>query len=483
MRLAWIKIALFVLVLLAPVVSLACLGTVGNYGQQTHPDYPRADQLLRGKKGRWDQLGEAILHRSPAEKLAIRVRSWMSYRVVGFVDTEKVVSGEGDWLFFRLEFGGGRCLDEAEVAASLRRLAVLSDIGRAAGIDMFIAMSPDKSTIYPEKLNRSVRGYWRCRTESVAAVRRLMKLWAPMLIDHAEALLAEKARHPDVALYFTTDTHWSPYGAAVGLRHLLTQVFPGEAIPSPRLSGETVARPTDLGLMLLSSSQEEFAILDPARETALKVLNRDPAGYRTIVIGDSFYAAMKPAFKEIFPNGNMIEVRSDDTGVGPEVATADRLILSRVERSLVRSDVFGLLKWDQEIPLAVLARNAARAKDCAGFAGPARSTSDGSSIIDVPAGSAGRMPCLRLTLAARKPGILVIALPNPASGAFEPGREFRYRITPDHPVINLVLPDYVAGAHIRLQVEGGNPIEMRTIEMVEIDRPAGLRTAQTRPQP
>jgi len=98
---------------------------------------------------------------------------------------------------------------------------VLSDIGRAAGIDMFIAMSPDKSTIYPEKLNRSVRGYWRCRTESVAAVRRLMKLWAPMLIDHAEALLAEKARHPDVALYFTTDTHWSPYGAAVGLRHLL----------------------------------------------------------------------------------------------------------------------------------------------------------------------------------------------------------------------------------------------------------------------
>ena len=480
MRLAWIKVALFFLVLLAPVVSLACFGTVGNYGQQTHPDFPRADQLLRGKKGKWDQLGEAILHRTPAEKLAIRVRSWMSYRVVGFVDTEKIVSGENDWLFFRLEFGGGRCLNEAEVAASLRRLAVLSDIGRAAGIDMFIAMSPDKSTIYPEKLNRSMRGYWRCRTESVAAVRRLMKLWAPMLIDHAAALLAEKARHPDLALFFTSDTHWSPYGAAIGLRHLLTQVFPGEAMPSPRLSGKTAARPTDLGLMLLSSSKEEFATLDPAPEAELKALNRDPAGYRTIVIGDSFYAAIKSSFKEIFPTGDMIEVRSDDTGVGPVVATADRLILSRVERSLIRSDAFGLEEWDNDIPLAILARNVGRAKNCTGFAGasPAgNELGDDGMLIAIPAGSAARLPCLRLTLA--NPGTLSIDLPDPVSGAFEPGRRLKVRAAPENPIVSLVLPGYASGARIRIQEEDEeSPIAVRAIELGAIDRPPHLTELQ-----
>ncbi len=483
MRLAHIKIALFALVLLAPLVSLAGFGTVRNYGQQTHPDYPRPDQLLRGKNGKWDQLGEAILHRSAAMKLAVRARSWLSYRVVGSVDTDKIVSGEGDWLFFRLEFGGGRCLDEAEVAASLRRLAVLVDIGRAAGIDMFIAMSPDKSTIYPEKLSRSVRGYWRCRTENIAETRRLMKLWAPMLIDHAEPFLAEKARHPGVALYFTTDTHWSPYGGALALRQLLARIFPGAAMPPPRLSGETAARATDLRIMLLSSEQEEFALLDPAPEAELKTLNRDPAGYRTIVIGDSFYATLRYRFEEIFPNGKMIEVRSDDTGVGPDVATADRLVLSRVERSLIRSDIFGLKEWDNEIPLAVLARNVGRATNCAGFAGasPAgNEAGDDGMVIAIPAGSPAQLPCLRLTLAA--PGTLSIDLPDPASGAFEPGRRLKVRAAPENPIVSLVLPGYVSGARIRIQ-EGDeeSPVAVRAIELGAIDRPAHLTANELQP--
>src|SRR5688572_16774946 len=235
MRMAHLKIALFILFLLAPVASLLPFGAVEGYGRAL-AEFPPLGKVLLGKKSRFDQFGNAVLQRSIVQRLAVQLRNGVSYRLVGFVDNERLVSGNDGWLFYRPEFTDGRCLDEAQTAARLRAFAVLMDVGRAAGIDMVMTMSPDKSTIYPEALNSTFRGYWRCRVENSATLRRLIKQELPDLIDHAEPVLAEKARQPDIQLYYVTDTHWTQYGGAIALRQLLAALYPDAHIPAPRLS-------------------------------------------------------------------------------------------------------------------------------------------------------------------------------------------------------------------------------------------------------
>ncbi len=471
MRTAHIKITLFVLFLLAPVAALLALGPVEGYGR-AQPEFPPLGKLLLGKKGRFDQFGDAVLERSIVQRLAVQLRGRVGYQLVGYVDTDKVVSGEDGWLFYRPEFGGGRCRDEAEMATTLRRLATLVGVGRAAGIDMFVSVSPDKSTIYPERLSQVMRGYWRCRAENVAALRRLIRRWAPMVIDHAEPMLEEKAHHPDRALFFMTDTHWSRYGAGLALRQLLAEVFPNAVLPPPQLSGETAWKETDLRRMLLLSPEEEFALLDAAADAELKSISRDPADYRTVIIRDSFYGTISAQLESIFPNGRVMHRVADEASIAAEIAAADRLIMNSIERSLISPDVYGLAKWDGTIATAILARNMARANDCAGFV-RAETTRNGSdadngTLVAIPAGSPEQLPCLRLAPADSGSGTLTIALPDPETGAFEAGREITYRFAPGQPAIGIILPSDAAGAQVRLQVDAG---EIRTVEVGAIARP------------
>ena len=126
-------------------------------------------------------------------------------------------------------------------------------------------MSPDKSTIYPEALNsRSCAatgnaGREQSRHCDGSSSRRL-----PDLIDHADALLAEKARHPDIQLYYPTDTHWTHYGGAIALRQLLAALYPDAHIPPPRMSVWTTTPKMDLlRLLLLRVSRNKGRQAEP----------------------------------------------------------------------------------------------------------------------------------------------------------------------------------------------------------------------------
>jgi hypothetical protein len=394
-----------------------------------------------------DQLGEAVLHRSAVEKLAIELHNWVGYRVVGFVDTTLVVSGDGDWLFYRPEFLDGRCLDRERTAAELRQLAVLIDLGRASGIDLFVSIAPDKSTIYPEMLSAATRGYWRCRVESTAAFRQLLRQEAPAVIDHAEALLAEKALHPDRQLYYVTDTHWTPYGGAIALRQLLAAIYPAEQIPKPRRSG-TRSRATDLSRMLLLPVNEAVDDVDPASWSRP---HGDPDDLRTAIVHDSFYREIAPQLAVVFPNA--LNTGFNDA----HAADADRLIINTVERWLPSRLREGALAWEARLPAAIVQRNLRRARECASFAPAGQPSASGpgkagsGTVVPIPAVEGGRLPCLRLTVAAKHAAMLEVALPNPTTGTFEPGRSFKYKVAPGEQTIAFVLPAHVAGSSVRLQ--------------------------------
>lgn len=469
-----IKVALFAVFLVVPLLSLAVFGVTDIYGGSDHPEFPRIGQVLK-KRGKLDEFGNAVLHRSVAMKEAIRLRSWIGYRLVGFVDAERVVSGEAGWLFYREEFAKGACLNADRAARNLEQLETLIDLSRAAGIDMIVSVSPDKSTIYPEMLNQTMRGYWRCRPHNGLLLRALMRDHAPRLIDHAPPILAEKARDPGRLLYYVTDTHWTPMGAAAALRQLLDVALPGADIPPPTASTEMLRQATDLSIMLLLQRTE--AEPRPARDwrAALPGLNPNPQADRTLLIRDSFYGVLLRDLRAIFPGLRELGYKSKGKMDTSAIATADRIIVNSVERSLLERIKDGPLDWDAPITAALVARNRARAEACTDFT-PVASQRIGFVI---PAPPVGALPCLRVTARMKMAAAnLVIALAG-ASGAFVPGHAIELQVTQDDARVTLVLPEGVTAARLSLNPKRADLDAVEIGRVARPDLPSDHRPSET----
>ncbi len=458
-----IKIAVFAIFLVAPVLSLAVFGVTDIYGGSDHPEFPRIGQVLK-KRGKLDEFGNAVLHRSVAMKEAIRLRSWIGYRLVGFVDTEQVVSGEAGWLFYRADFPQGACLDAGRAARDLTQLETLIDLTRAAGIDMIVSVSPDKSTIYPEMLNQTMRGYWRCQPHDGPLLRAMMRDHAPRLIDHAPPILAAKAQDPGRRLYYATDTHWTPMGAATALRQLLAAVLPGAAIPPPTASSAMLQQQTDLSRMLLLQQTEPAPRPELTWRNALAGLNAGPQAYRTLLIRDSFYGVLLRDLQAVFPG--LLELGYSFKGEldTSAIAIADRIIVNSVERSLLPRIERGALDWDSPIVTALVARNRARAEGCMDFA-PVPAPLHKLAMPDLPA---EMLPCLRVTAQMKKGSAdLAIALAD-NSGAFVPGRAVDLELTRDGAQVTLVLPEGVTAAELDLDPKRA---VLSAVEIGRIARP------------
>lgn len=473
MPIAHLKIALFALFLAAPVATLLLSGSVESFGRE-QPDFPEPREMLRGK-GR-TQLGDAVLERSAAMKLAVKLQNWVGYRLVGFVEARTVVSGKDEWLFHRPDFQEGACIEFDKVAVYFRQLAVLMDMSRASGLDLRISLSPNKSTIYPDELNPLVRGYWRCQARNVAGLRRLFKSELPDMIDHAEPLLAERSRRPDIPLYFTTDTHWTPYGGAIAIRQLLTAVYPGMEFPAPQLSGATKAQRMDLAVALLWPAEEPADEVAPLPRTVLDQLDRRSGHVRTLITHDSFFTRIESQIREAFPNAILVRGAPRSPSFTSEIARADRLIVNMVERGFVKAIQEGALSWEAPIASTIMMRNVKLAADCGSFEAVHRNADStdqerggaGEALV-VPAMAPERLPCLRLSLAASESTTIEIDVPVAKTGAFEPGRAFTYRIGPDSQTIGFVLPDYVAGSKIRVRT--GEAASLSAVEIGTIERP------------
>jgi hypothetical protein len=474
MRIAHLKIGLFLLFLAAPVGSIVLLGNVGSFGRK-QPEFPKIEELVRANAR--TQLGDAVLERSAVMKSAVQVHDWVGYGVVGFVSTSVVISGKDGWLFYRPEFHDGACLDLQNVADQLQRLRALIEIAQASGLDLRVSLSPNKSTIYPEFLHPYVRGYWRCHAKNVVGIRDLLKQHAPFVIDHAVPLLAERIRNPDASLYYIADTHWTPYGGAIALRQLLTAIYPALEIPAPRLADGVVTQKMDLANVLQLPLEKQAGAVAPLPPMVLDQLNRNSADVRTLITYDSFYDRISSQVLAAFPNAVVIR-GAGDASVRSQIASADRLIVNFVERGLVRAITDGALDWKASIPTAIIARNQRVAEQCGSFEAvgdiesPADIGEDIGVAIAVRAVDRQHLPCLRISLVASAPTTITVALPDAASGAFPPEHLIKFRVQAGEQRVGLVLPHHVSGARIGLGVDdGGETAALSAIEVGEITRP------------
>jgi len=474
-----LKIAAFIFIVSAPLLALVLLGAVAPYGQRAHPDFPAFRALVNSKYGAFDQLGRALLDRSAVTKEAIRLKYRLNYDVSRYVDTDLVVSGRGDWLFYKDDFSKKFvCLDEARMARNLAQVDVMTDLASAAGLRMFVSISPDKASVYPEYLHPLARRYWECKNQAAPLLRRLIATHAPRIIDHGAPLFAEKARTNATNLFWHQDTHWSPLGAALARRQLYEAVLgaPAEPVPPPQLTGEIRARETDMGnLMLLLPNTEQYEAVDAGVEEQLSAIYAARPAVNTVLVADSFYTVARFNDPAVFPGLKEFHIDKSDDALFAAVTNADHLIVNSVERSFLARIEGGGLAWPNAIGRAVLARNAAVAQACGNFRSVAGvEQREGRNVFAVPPPPEGHLPCLRIVLETTG-STLEIALPRRSAGgyeaAFSEGRAFTSTLPAGRQVIVMVMPSYVGGKVLGLRQLAGAPISMQGLEIGEMPAP------------
>ncbi|MFA5901805.1 MAG: hypothetical protein WC829_22140 [Hyphomicrobium sp.] len=477
MRFAKLKILLFVAVTASPLVSVVLLGPVGPYGNVARlPEFPTRKQLLNMQPGALDRLAEAALARSAIRRTSIELKNTVNADVVRFIDTPEIVSGTGDWLFLKAELWP-KCLHEATLRPAIANLDLLAGLARAAGIDVVVSMSPDKATIYPSQLHPFAQRFWRCKAAGSALLRRLLAEEAPQVIDHAAPILSGRQHHPGHKLYFHTDTHWTPLGGALAFRQLMAHIFPNSAaLPEPRLSGQTAMTPTDLrNSMLLLKELEEKELLVPLSDADMARVNSDEPGYKTVVLGDSFYATLKPEMTRVFPNFKFVSLESRPDVFGEPIATADRLIVNSIERALPARASDGILSSQGAVAEQVLKRNMKRAADCIDFAPVTNSGDEHPRTIRPPppsTRSANRLTCLRFEIDSREARSVALRFGTAGVHPVDGSRRISIAMGAGRQAATLIVPENYAGGWVDIETPAG--VTLTAVEVGTIVQPTIL---------
>lgn len=458
-----LRIVVFTGLTLSPLAGWLAFGAVAPYGQRAHEAFPKVTELVAGQAAAFDALGDAVRRRSVVTRGALELKYRVLYSL-HYVDTESVVSGKGDWLFLKADFWHGKCLYAVRTKRLLAQVDALTDLAEVSGLKLIVTVPPDKSWIYGEKLSPWFRTYWRCKQQSSALWRTLLPSYAPRIVDHGSILLAERSKHGHPKLFYHTDTHWTPYGAALAFRQLLHALYPGHVFDAPlRIRGHAKT-PTDMrNLMLLQRKLEGVDMIDDKIGSDIKVETA------TLIIHDSFYERMSKQIGEVFPNAALVSHDQSDT---LELGGIELLIFSSAERFFISEMIFSsALNRMGGILRGILERNKAAAADCRNFV-PAR-VKPGLPIVDqvgksfvvnIPHAAPEHVPCLRFLVSNWLSGSVEIFLPKKTKSGniFEPGRSIAYEI-PSESFHSLVLPDYVQGRDVKLLLPAVS--HLRSIEV------------------
>jgi hypothetical protein len=457
---ALFRIGGFVLITICPLMGWLLFGGVEPYGRP-HTEFPSLRALIEESK--FDALGSAILDRSIIRRTAIQLQYSFDFDVLHNLDTSLALSGKDGWLFVKDDFWGGKCLDPEQVRPLLTHVDAIVSMAKAAGLHMVMSISPDKSSVFPEKLDPANRRYWNCKKENGELWRRLSQVESPSLVDHLVPLRAAK-RERSPKLYFKRDTHWTPYGAAISFRQLVSKIFANadvEHVPL-RITGNA-DRVTDLSRMLLLHQKEQYDVV----EDPIGTMVQDKG--RAVFVHDSFYKTLSDQIAQVFPNSLDLTYRDQDR-FASVLKDADLVVVNSVERSIIWELKDGWLRGDGPLMQAVLARNTAAAADCSNFrsvkddnsqkqtGGQSSTVDEGQSImVTVPQLAKGISACLTLRLEDWSNGLLELSLPKNAPGEneFTPGRSVVYPAGAGK-TIAMVLPEYVQGHAVKINVPPGS---------------------------
>lgn len=185
----------------------------------------------------------------------ITANSWLYTTFLKTSPVEKVVLGNDDWLFYNEtipDYTGTDLLTDREVYNIIHNLKLMQWSAESQGASFLITICPNKSTVYPEKMDgRFTQG----DTTNLRILAEAMKSNGIPYVDLSETL----NDHKEEMLYYHRDSHWNQTGALLGYNQLMTAL--GLYPKSYAATGKSIHK-GDLDEMLLPKAWQEEAEKD-----------------------------------------------------------------------------------------------------------------------------------------------------------------------------------------------------------------------------
>ena len=235
----------------------------------------------------------------------MRANALLNYRLLRSSVNDSVVVGGEDWLYFAdtvPDYTGDGRLSDAELDAIRDTLRALADAHAEHGARLYIAVVPNKSTIYPQFMpdRYAMRGDGGNIALLEQACASLPVTWIDLVTPLREAAAGERP------VYYRTDTHWNALGAAIAARTVLAamgrETVQYEAIGETEFSGGDLARLMGVPGDLIERVPEVIPgeTLPDADFSAHRFTCEGPGEGKLLVYRDSFGTAVGPWLSQAY---------------------------------------------------------------------------------------------------------------------------------------------------------------------------------------
>ena len=296
-----IAIALCLLMLVLPCLAIPFSGQQDTSQENRYlADYPTLVDEDEGLNPQFDSdFEDWIRDHFGFRTQAVRAYALADYRLLNTSANASVIAGRDGWLYFDETVpdytGEGRLSQEAvaRIAGNLERLAQSLE---RRGARLYVAIVPNKSTIYPQYMPE--RYAMRRDEGNIPLLREACEGLPLTWIDLVTPL--REAAQGDTLVYLRTDTHWNALGAAICAEQVLSAM--GREAGGYRVLGEEDLSNGDLARMLGAPHDlvervpriETDAPLPEADFSQIHFTQPGEGEGRLVVYRDSFGTAIGP---------------------------------------------------------------------------------------------------------------------------------------------------------------------------------------------
>lgn len=354
--------ALFFLLISVPAVS-ALLG-VRTESFENRPLAPLPRWTARSwlDADAYGELSAWLKDALPLRSQAIALDAWLDFVVFGESPSDKVLVGRDGELFLRDELVAP-CTPSASAEHILTRVGAFTRLLTARGVDVYLMISPDKASLYPDRLPAYAEVMNLCVLENRRELRR--RLAAPAGFTAVD-LWTPLEREVDAGhrVFPKLERHWDQRSAMVQARVLVEAIQPGLWEERFVVPDGSIERPAELPARFMNldipQRVERYRVERPGVEVRVDRFRVPEAADvmvehytatsrhlplipgRTLVVQDSFMMKSAPAFAahaEAVHFMHWSVLRRNPEAAAELFAAADRVVLQVVEDR--RGVVFG----------------------------------------------------------------------------------------------------------------------------------------------
>lgn len=279
-----------------------------------------------------DALNTFLADNSPFRYQLVLANANLNYRAFGTVESDQVLLGKEDWLFYKdgpnaatpvANYQGLARMDDAQLAEMAENLQSLADACASRGAQIVVSFAPSKDIIYGEYMPDAYPVL--SDTDLTAQVAEYLRQHTSVDICYDTADFTANKQH--CPLYFKTDTHWNHAGALIALN----QVLDAAGVETSRFVDYDIRKEgVQTGDM---ANVAAIYNIFPQEDDYMPFNYSYPMDRRTVLVyGDSFSEYYMVYLGQRFDNAWRDALENLDRNSLPE-AGADIIIIEANERS------------------------------------------------------------------------------------------------------------------------------------------------------